>query len=164
MIERNRNFLSLFLNDPIYILEEPESSELPEEKEITISFKGQNKREVMVIVSDRNAEYLSEDEENFLIKVLQAVQLSADDIALVNMHNLQNQAHQLAALNNISFKTLIVFGEIPEEIPFTKHLINYQWNKDDENRVYLQADALKQIANDRTKKQLLWKNLQEIFC
>jgi hypothetical protein len=115
-------------------------------------------------VYDEMAEYLSEKDEALLIKILQAVRLSPDDIALVNIHSLQNQAYNFTALNNISYKTLITFGETPEAFSFRKYLVKYQWNTDDQNRVYLQADALKDIAYDRTKKQLLWKNLQEIFC
>jgi hypothetical protein len=57
----------MFLNDPVYVVEEPESPELPEEKEIGISFKGQNKQEIIVIVYDGNAEYLSENDETFLM-------------------------------------------------------------------------------------------------
>lgn len=163
MIERDRHFLAMFLSDPVYVVEEPESPELPEEKEITIPFKGQNKQEIMVIVNDEKAEYLSENEEAFLMKILQAVQLTQEDIALVNAWHFQSEAHQSEVLNNIPYKTLIVFGDMSEAVFFRKYLAKYQWNKDDENRVYLQADALKEIANDRTKKQLLWKNLQEIF-
>jgi hypothetical protein len=112
---------------------------------------------------DEHAEYLSENDEAFLMKILQAVQLTQDDIALVNAWHFQSEVHQPEAFNNISYKTLITFGDLPEAVFFRKYLTKYQWNKDDENRVYLQVDALKEIANDRTKKQLLWKNLQEIF-
>jgi hypothetical protein len=163
MIERDRHFLAMFLNDPVYVVEEPESPELPEEKEIAIQFKGKNKQEIVVMVNDEKAEYLSENEEAFLMKILQAVQLTQDDIALVNAYHFQSEVHQPEALNNIPYKTLITFGDLPEAVFFRKYLTKYLWNKDDKNRVYLQADALKEIANDRTKKQLLWKNLQEIF-
>lgn len=163
MIERDRRFLSLFLNEPIYIVEEPrqpdETQDLPE-----IRYKGQNKQEILVIVYDEMEEYLSEKDEALLLKILQAVRLSQDDIALVNMRSLQNQANGFAALNNIPYKTLITFGETPEAFSFREYLVKYKWNTDDQNRMYLQADALKDIAHDRTKKELLWKNLQEIFC
>jgi hypothetical protein len=163
MIERDHHFLAMFLNDPVYVVEEPETPELPEEKKTAISFRGQNKQEIIVIMHDEHAEYLSENDEAFLMKILQAVQLTQDDIALVNAWHFQSEVHQPEAFNNISYKTLITFGDLPEAVFFRKYLTKYQWNKDDENRVYLQVDALKEIANDRTKKQLLWKNLQEIF-
>jgi len=164
MIERDYRFLSIFLNEPVYIVEEPEPPEEAIQDQPEIRYKGQNKQEVLVIVYDEMTEYLSEKDEALLIKILQAVRLTQDDIALVNIHSLQNQVHNFTALNNISYKTLITFGETPEAFSFRKYLVKYQWNTDDQNRVYLQADALKDIAHDRTKKQLLWKNLQEIFC
>lgn len=164
MIERDRHFLSIFFNESIYAVEEPEPSEEATQDQPEIQYKGQNKQEVLVIVYDEMAEYISEKDEALLIKILQAVRLSPDDIALVNIHSFQNQAHNFIALNNISYKTLITFGETTEAMPFRKYLVKYQWNTDEQNRVYLQADALKDIAYDRIKKQLLWKNLQEIFC
>lgn len=163
MIERNPRFLSLFLNESVYIVDEPEPLESTEPELPEIQYKGQNKQKILIMVYDEKEEFLSEKDEAFLLKVLQAVQLTINDIALVNCQNLEDPANNFTALNNISYKTLISFGEIPEALPFSKYLVKYQLNTDEQNRVYLQADALKDIARDRTKKQLLWKNLQEIF-
>lgn len=163
MIERDHHFLSLFLKEPVYVVEEPEQPGEATQDQPEIRYKGQNKQEILVIVYDEMAEFLSEKDEALLIKILQAIHLTQDDIALVNIHNLQNQVNGFAALNNIAYKTLITFGETSEAFPFRKYLVKYQWNTDEQNHAYLQADALKDIAHDRAKKQLLWKNLQEIF-
>ncbi len=163
MIERDRRFLSLFLTDPVYVIAEaapPTHQE--EEEEVPVTYMGQNNKQICILVSDAEAEFLSEKDETFLLKILQAVNLSFNDVALINGHNL-SETTIADALVQVSYKILICFGDAPEDINLKKYLTKYEYLSDEQDRIYLQADALLDIAADRSRKQQLWKCLQEIF-
>ncbi len=171
------NHLSWFITEPIYVVNEPApffteevvepEAEVNEELPV-LDYKGENRKEILILVDEKNKPYLSEKDETFLTKILGATGLTFTDIALLNLHSLREQIEYFPdvfqLLHDFPFRTLILFGNIPETLPFTRYLNKYQIVQDDLEKTYLQADALKEIANDRSKKQLLWRNLQDVFA
>lgn len=170
--ENNPGFLPFFFQEPVYVINEPESFNTEPQDEThfaptieEISVKGENKKEILVLVQEKNTEFISPANEQLLIKILQAVKLSMDDIALVNLSNITSlpPSHIAEALEKIPFHTLISFGAVVKEWSVSNFFSKYMVNTDDTNRNILLADTLDELASDLQKKRSLWQCLQKLF-
>ncbi|MDH5599398.1 MAG: hypothetical protein OEY34_09745 [Cyclobacteriaceae bacterium] len=154
-------FLREFLNEPIYIIKEDSiqlSETLPDSSSastVEISYKGQNKKGILILVSNPGDEYLSPDKEELLKKILQSVNLSFIDIALINISS--HPHSDFLNLGNI----IISFGiEHVEEISAIPHF--YQSHPVNE-KIIIRCHSLEQIADDRELKLKLWNCLKNQF-
>lgn len=172
--EKNHNFLPFFFQEPVYVVKEPEpfvynpgpqdeTHHAPAIEEVPV--KGENKKEILVLVEEKNTEFISAANEQLLTKILQAVHLAMDDIALVNLSNIKSfpPSHIAEALEKIPFNTLISFGPVVKEWPVSNFFSKYMVNTDDTNRNILLADTLDELATDLQKKKSLWQCLQKLF-
>lgn len=164
MTEDNR-FLPFFLRELVYVIAEPEKvaegSPAPSLSVVGLGTKG-----ILVLVHDAEHAFLSPDNRHFLEKILQAVNLSADDIALINWHAAQPVLQAGIALKRClpaePYATTIVFGEVPTPWSQSNFFEKYAVNRDGSQR-FLQADALEVLRESPEQKLLLWKCLQQLF-
>lgn len=178
----NAEFLKFFINEDLYHVEEvkpfsdtieaiatettrdsnPAGKEAPkvEEPQETIApppppvFKGGNNKGILVLVEDAEAEFLNQKDLDYLLKILGAVKLSLDDIALVNTSKETGYAR-------ISFKQAWVFT--------TNH--TFQLNNAQKYTLLqapghqaVLADPLTDIAASVELRKALWGILKEAFA
>lgn len=181
MIMENTEFLKYFINEDIYKIDEesvPSTSkpvvethkaehvekpqqETPkvEEPQEAIApspvpvFKGGNKKGVLVLVEDAEAEFLNQKDLDYLLKILGAVKLSLDDIALVN-------ASKETGYSRISFQQALVFTT-NHSLPLGSNQ-KYSQIPFEGNQVLL-ADRLDQIAASVELRKALWDALRLLF-
>ncbi|MBC8344454.1 MAG: hypothetical protein ISR55_01280 [Bacteroidetes bacterium] len=165
-------FLASFLNegliidkylDPYEIEEEKEAiSKVEEAEEAFVSdilFKGSNSSKVAVCVQYSDEEWISVKDRLFLDKILVAVGLSLESIALINLHNTQKKNISQVG-EKLPENKIIAFGLSSSLVQdFPKNKITHKNGQD-----YLCVDwSLTDIAMSKEKKNVLWKNLKSLF-
>lgn len=172
LIQNNPRALSLFLTEPIYLVKKETHGEVAQAREESpdeavekrtppepLVYEGKYLKKVLLLYKG-SASGLSETQNTFLGKILQAVNLGFDDIALVNTGFLA--ADQLPLLNEINAKVWLSFGVVHEALPIKKNTPQYEIVKI-ENASFLLVNTLEEIEADRDKKVLLWNNLKSLF-
>lgn len=171
--KNNLHFLPLFISEPIYVIDEPPPSSaeiLTQHKELSVSSAekipvlGDNIKHILVLVEEEQAAYISQQDQVLLHNILKAVQLSPQDIALLNVRKIPLASSLIPqALDQLHFHTLISFGAHISGWPLCNYFKEYAVTSDDANRKILFADPLRELANDPNKKKRLWLCLQALF-
>ena len=164
MTEDN-HFLPFFLHEPVYVVAEPERV-VEERAAPRLPASGLGTKGVLVLVHEADHPWLAPADHTFLSKVLQAVNLSADDVALVNWQAAQSALQAGITLDHClpapSYATTIVFGEVPtpwsQSNFFEAYAVNHQGT-----RRFLRAEALDVLRENPEQKLRLWKCLQQLF-
>ncbi len=167
MIDQNDAFLPFFFQEPVYLVPDPIDSTLVEanpnehsEDSPIYTPLGGNKKQILLLVEEVGEQYISQPNRELLEKILQSVQLSLDDVYLVNV--LQAEAPD-SVEGGIKFYTCISFGMPPEAWQFCNFFKKYEVDRDNNGQAYLWADSLTEIAEDVEKKKLLWLSLKSLF-
>lgn len=167
------SFLANFLNEGIYVVNDNIETDLKEEKDPEIStvkepepvidheieFFGENKKQVCIIVDYDNDEWIIPKDKLVLQKILTAVDLSFDDIALVNVNRLPD--YDLEKIINLIPNAKVISYGISESLT-----LDIEKNKvitDDNRQLLCCSDSLTSIAMSKQKKTVLWNNLKEMF-
>ncbi len=124
-------------------------------------FLGGNKKNILVIVYDENAQYLADEDLNFLIDILVACKLSLDEIALINFHRNPDINYQLL-LKYFKPHSILCLGADLGSLQFPLKFPDYQVQQYN-NQSYLSAPSLKILAADKKEKLQLWNCLKKIF-
>jgi len=114
-------------------------------------FRGKNLRQVLVIYD--NPGELTSAMEEFLSKVLKAVGLNMEDIALISGNEYPEQWVRIPARKMLVFGTQLV-AELPAE-PYVLTTLG--------NRTALRAASLALIMGDKQHKTRLWQALRQMF-
>lgn len=126
-----------------------------------INSLGENKRNILFLVSNDRYLFLADDEMILLSGLLSACRISMADIALVNFHQCPATAYG-QFLEVFQPKKILLFGvtaadvQLPFTIPF------FQIQKFEE-QVYLICPSLSKLINNKKLKQELWVCLQKVF-
>ena len=164
MTEDNR-FLPFFLREPVYVVTEPEKV-VVEDPVPTLPIAGLGREGVLVLVHESEHPLLDPTNHTFLNKILQAVDLSANDIALVNWYTAQPALQAGTTLEQClptePYATTIVFGEVPVPWSQSNFFKKYTVNKHG-TQCFLQADSLEILRENSEQKLLLWRCLQQLF-
>jgi len=139
---RNPNFLKTFLKEGIYKVSPP-----------TVRYP------LVVLFENAPALVLPESQEDFLEKILQAVNLRLDEAKLINRLS-PNPEDNWEDWQEIPSQYLIAFGT---KIPVFKVDIPLYEVKYYKTLSFFVADSLADIAEDKDKKKQLWKVLQEML-
>ena len=124
-------------------------------------FLGENKKNILVAVTEKEFPFAAEDDLNFLINVLRACNISMEDIALINCCN--NTAAVYENLNEQFAPLIILFlGTEPQQLGFPLQIPQYRIQNYD-GRQYLCAPSLQQLATDKEAKKALWTALKQLF-
>jgi hypothetical protein len=164
MTEDNR-FLPFFLREPIYVVAEPEKVSV-ENAPLRLPVAGLGRKDVLVLVYEPGHAFLAPADQTLLEKILQAVRLSTDDIALVNWHPAQADLQAGKALDQYlpprQYQTTIVFGEVPALWSQSNFFETYKVKINGTQR-FLQANSLATLTEDSAQKICFWKCLQQLF-
>ncbi|QSE96848.1 DNA polymerase III subunit psi [Fulvivirga lutea] len=174
---QNKAFLNYVFDDDLYIIDRPEvqkealkepeteykkeletsTSDEPVTKDISwpSSYKGENNKHITILVNYPSEDHISNQDEEFLLKILSAVNLSLSDVAIINLANNQCSLEQLTQFNTTK---VLLFGSLES----TPDLSNYQLTELSGIKIH-KANSLGEIQNNVAEKKLLWGNLQKLF-
>ena len=137
--------------------------EIPEEKAIVaeikaepINVRGNFEKGILILHEE---ESLKPEVMDMLVKMINAVGHSMNEVGLLNSASLQDRT--MEEFKNLNAHTVLKFGRI-------KHPVNsilttlYEVYSEDETE-YLSADALSVISEDKNLKKKLWTALQVLF-
>jgi DNA polymerase III psi subunit len=175
----DHSFLPYFITEPIYIIaqpifgEEPDTKVLPDDlpessgsiniqpEKIDVKFKSRGgfKKNILLLVDDPHPEVLNITDSEFLLKILKAVQLTEDDVAIVNVQSLHKDFLPLIK-EHFNYRVLIMFGI--DTVSILEKYVKYKIFHESGTKI-LFADSLSEIDKDKQKKLKLWENLQLLF-
>ena len=127
----------------------------------TIKFLGNNRKNILVLVSKNNVSFLEDDELDFLSSVLSACKLSLADVSIVNIKT-PSVANYQFIINQLKSKTIIMFDISSDAIDLPFNYPYFQVQLFDQC-TYLSAPDLKSIEGDKTLKTQLWNCLKKLF-
>ncbi|MDH5365437.1 MAG: hypothetical protein OEW67_00500 [Cyclobacteriaceae bacterium] len=175
MKSENSSFLPHFLTEEVYVIDNSSNDNKNQQSTIEnvsieklktelnktpehLTYSGLNQKEILVLINYPDG-ILANDRE-LLFKILAAINLTENDIALINLA-INNTEQQASLLAKLPCQKVISFGTacsslFPEDTP------NYQISSIN-NRTILKSHSIHDIAADTEKKKLLWAQLQKAF-
>ncbi|MEL7005435.1 MAG: hypothetical protein AAFN93_22290 [Bacteroidota bacterium] len=175
------NFLPHFINETVYVIKEDmptkksnlqasdlkgdktEEVVLPKEAESEITtveplkFKGSNARRTLIIVNYADHEHIHPADEEFLTKILKAVNIEIAEAAILNLS--LNVHFDYEGLLTFEATHVLYFGEnkiLPNQF-------DYYSIKSEGNKQILLSPDLSKTAQDTEKKKQLWGALKKMF-
>ena len=152
--------LPLLFDEEIYVIDTTFDSKIKKQASTEVSaddadppkldYKGDFGKEVLILFSDKDVVELTAGDEEFLLKVLAAVDLGLEDVAILNVS--QGQAWE----DFLSPTHVLSFG-VPELAA------GYQITAHDES-AHLYCDSLSVIAENVELKKKLWAGLKSLFA
>jgi hypothetical protein len=133
---------------------------MPAEKK----FLGGNKKQILFLVNDANAVFISDEMLDSLTKILTALKMNLNDVAIVNLYQQPQNFQSLKAIASPKYLFLFDNDFLQLQLPFT--IPNYQIQQYD-NCTFMIAPAISlSSSNDENVKKekiKLWGNLKKIF-
>ncbi|TMI63409.1 MAG: hypothetical protein E6H07_11530 [Bacteroidetes bacterium] len=125
------------------------------------SFLGNNKKQVVIIVSYEDAVHIPDAQLNFLTSILTACKLNLDDIAIINFARSSGRSSK-ELLKEVPAKSVLLFGVKTESLslPISFPLFQVQFF---DGINYLSSPLLDDIEKDKTLKGQLWTSLKKLF-
>lgn len=158
----NRNNLKHIYQEGIYLTPGHEKSDHADNKYIEskpFNFIGENGKNILILNFGEKDEVMNKNELAFLTKILQSVQLTLADVAVLRW----DDSYHLSALQDgFKFQTFICLNQIPDCLQSILSSERYQIQNSSSVQ-YLFIDSLKEIEADVEKKKLLWKCLKTLF-
>lgn len=127
----------------------------------TISYLGENKRKIAILVNSSNSIYLADEELNFLLGILTACKLSMMDVALINVSKNPGLSYRDIA-EQLQAEKVFLFGIDPAILNLPLQFPHYQLQHYN-NQVYLSSEALGRLQTDKQEKLKLWNSLKKVF-
>ncbi|VAW29307.1 hypothetical protein MNBD_BACTEROID06-948 [hydrothermal vent metagenome] len=174
MEELTKEDLKLFFDKEIYLIKENEAVESTtdtttlKEQDVTVSkveeplakpiplvYKGGNTKGIAIIINDDANEFLNTTDETLLLNILKAMDLSLEDVAIINQHTARTHWQE-----QIDVTKAIVFGILPSTYGFAVENYTIQQK---EGIQWLFSDSLFALANDKVLKGKLWVEIQKLF-
>ncbi|MCO4293584.1 hypothetical protein NF867_11980 [Solitalea sp. MAHUQ-68] len=126
-------------------------------------YLGENNRYVLVLVNYPNSKYIIDKDKEFFLKVISALKMNLDDVAVLNYAYYKNA--DLTALKSFfSCSKIIAFG-LPTDSLVFKSLNMHDYATTSFNNVSIMRspDSLSLIEADKNKKMVLWNALKLLF-
>lgn len=126
-----------------------------------LPYLGKNAKQIAILVKEPLAPYINDASLAFLTKVLQAVNLSLADVAILNAQHQQISFEQLNA--ELKAKKVLLFNIPTHELSLPIVFPHFQVQSH-AGCAYLCAPSLSQIENDVATKKQFWAALQKMFA
>lgn len=115
---------------------------------------------VVIIVSDSSSVYMDDADRELLTKILQSVNITLLKAKVINIQNLDASLSHPVALPS---PCVISFGVDLSTIGQNISIEHYAVQEHNE-KAFLKADTLQDIAKDKQKKIALWQALKTLFA
>jgi hypothetical protein len=155
MSKINPEHLHLLLDEPIYVINEHADTPMPTSEEKTedeqpVLFDGENKRGILIILSKSGEEKTDAEDQEFLFKGLDALNILAEDVAIVNGTDYNN------IISKIDHSKRIIFSANPvNESLYQKEII--------EDIEQLGCESIFKIRNSKDLKVKFWLGLKDLL-
>jgi hypothetical protein len=152
MIKLNPEHIHLFLDEPIYVLHEHFESTLnqntiEEDESIYQVHKGENNKGIIIFNEDENSELISPEDEEFLLKGLNALDIFLEDILIIDSEE---------SLNKLEYSKIIKFTSNPD--PATLYKVTSR-----DQIQYLECDKISTIKPNVELQKKFWIGLKTLF-
>ncbi|MEJ7610237.1 MAG: hypothetical protein WKF88_03550 [Ferruginibacter sp.] len=126
-----------------------------------IPFLGNNKRNILITVDEKDHAFLAEADLDFLITVLNACSVTPEDVALVNCHRVPGATYE-NLISQFSPAIILFMGTEPQLLGFPVQIPRYRIQKYN-NQQYVCAPSLQELAANKEEKKQLWGVLKTLF-
>lgn len=124
-------------------------------------YLGENRRFILILVNYPEEKYLPEAEKAYLAKILSAVKLDLEDVALLNYAHYPGSKY--AELKDFfAFNSLLLFGVGPNLLQIPGPVLPYHLGLVEGVKI-LAADSTEVFRPDAGKKKSLWEELKKVF-
>ena len=127
-------------------------------KTVGTGITGKNKKQFVWVVNEADYPFLSDEDFQFLSKVVNACKMNMDDIALVNIA--QNKMDFEKTVAELQPKILIISFLDRNWIPVKNE--TYTLQQEENFQLYI-TEELQVIRNDKVKKSKLWLALKQML-
>lgn len=124
-------------------------------------YLGENRRFVLVLVNYPEEKYLPAAEKEYLEKILSAVKLNLEDIALLNYARYSGKKYT-ELKDFFAFAGLLLFGVAPQQLSIPGPVLPYHLGIVEGVKI-LGVDSTEILLPDPQKKKQLWAELQKMF-
>jgi hypothetical protein len=125
------------------------------------SVLGNNEKNIVIIVNEKDSLYLPDQELQFLTGILTACKLSLSDVAILNIQK-NSTADYLSIHQILNPSVILMFQVNTDQISLPLTFPRYQIQQYN-NQTYLCAPGLSTIEKDKSEKLKLWNALKQIF-
>ena len=162
----NAEALRLFFTEDIYLVAKSNEIQLTgavviavQNSKTEFKYLGKNQKNILILVNDYQNDVSTEQGRELLRKLVKAINLTANDFALVNYSDYTSEKYNdLKAFFNC--KLMIAFGvdavDLNVPVQPLHQLINY------EEATLLFAKNLHDLDTDQVSKKILWTSLQQL--
>ena len=165
--------LGLFFTDDIYLVDKVEGITVPiavpetiaqvlpaiEKEKFVFKYLGKNQKNVLILVNDQQNDVSNDAGKELLRNIVKAIQLSANDFALVNYAGYSN-ADFKALSEFFSCQLVLSFGVTPSQLGLTDYPTNTIIKQDAIQLVF--SSNLDLLAADQLGKKTLWGSLKQL--
>lgn len=156
------NFLSLFIDTPIYCIDKAieDSPNHSEDHSPLLVYEGKNLKQVAVLVNYTGEDFLNSLEGTLLLKICGAISLKLDDLALINIEKNKYFRKELDEI--LSYNHIISFGVNWQPAKISLEATLYKAYTSD-NKKILKAENLSELDKNVASKRALWQELKLFF-
>ncbi|MFY8128914.1 MAG: hypothetical protein ACOVMM_11090 [Chitinophagaceae bacterium] len=137
----------------------------PNNNEQTISFFGNNKKNIVILVHETDGVFISDSSLSLLEKLLIACKLTLDDVAIINLS--KNNVNYKDLKQQLQPQTLIFMGIEPSNIklPFIFPFHKIQAYDNCKMLITTSIESMQQTQNPKVlqEKKELWMLLKQLF-
>ena len=151
--------LELYKN--VLVLDKFVTTDKSASNKTAFKFLGDNQKRITILINNTESGILSDKDFNFLAGILNACRLNMSDVAIVNLHNV-NEKNYVAINNATNPVTVFMFGIDQLEIGLPIQFPHFQ-PQPYNNVTYLCAPELDILREDRLLKSKLWVSLKALF-
>ena len=137
------------------------SKPTPNGKGPILKFLGNNKRNILILINEKEQAFLSDGDLTFLISILNACKISVEDTALVNCYQCTDAVYENLQ-EQFSPGIILFLGTEPQDLDFPIQIPHYHIQKYNKQQ-YVCAPSLKVLAADKEEKKQLWNVLKALF-
>ena len=131
---------------------------------VSIKYLGENKKNVVIVVSDKEAVFIDDNKLQLLTNLLNACKLTIADVAIINTANQQVNYKQIKLDLQPSY--LLLLGKVSKEISLTFIFPEYRIQTYDNCQMLIAADLQALLAKSdavQAEKRRLWESLKLMF-
>ncbi|MCW3119547.1 MAG: hypothetical protein JWM28_3629 [Chitinophagaceae bacterium] len=127
----------------------------------SLHFLGENKKNILVLVSYNLVNYLPDEELAFLTNMLSACQLGIADVAILNVDKAPALSY-MEITGKLNSRIILLFGIAPSSLDLPIDFPHFQVQSFN-NTTILYTPLIEDIKNNKIFKSKLWVCLRKIF-
>lgn len=133
-------------------------------KQNPIAFLGENKKQIVLLVNEENAVFITDEQYSFMSNLLTACKLNMADVALINLYNINITYHQLQ--QQFTAKNVVLFNISTSQIQLPFSIPHYQL-QDYAGCKFMVANSINDFMQTTQQAKLLksklWVCLKNMF-